>query len=81
MWREVKNGTVMRDKVSMWRGVKSGVPQELVLAPVTFLINVNNVPDGLNCYVNLFADDANIMRQIVSNNCCKELQSNLDNIM
>ena len=37
----------------------SGVPQGLVLAPIMFLVYVNNMT-GVSSYISLFADDAKI---------------------
>ena len=59
--------------------VMSGVPQGIVLAPLLFLIYVNNMP----C---LFADDAYIAdeyiyRSIRNNDDCKILQEDLQNLI
>ena len=42
-----------------------------VLAPIMFLICVNDTPEGLSSYVNLFADDAKIIKQIVNDDLDK----------
>ena len=72
--------TVIRDKMSDWRIVSSGVPQGSVLAPIMFLIYVNDMPDGVMSYMSMFADDAKLMKRIVSEDCCKELQDDLDKL-
>ena len=54
--------TVIREAASSWRNVTSGVPQGLVLAPIMFQIYVNDMQYGVTSYMNLFADDAKLMR-------------------
>ena len=45
---------------SEWRKVICGVPQGSVLAPIMFLVYVNDMT-GINSYISLFADDAKEM--------------------
>ena len=37
--------------------VKIGVPQGSILAPLLYVIYVNNIPNALNCIPRLYADD------------------------
>ena len=55
--------TVVKDDQSEWREVKSGVPQGSVLAPIMFLIYVNDMT-GVSSYISFFADDAKLLRKI-----------------
>ena len=67
--KEIK--TVIRDEKSAYRKVKSGVPQESVLAPIMFLIYVNDMKEGISDYIILFADDARLLRKIRNHKYCE----------
>ena len=54
--------TIIKDKVSNWCPVRSGVPQGSVLAPIMFAVYINDMVDGVTSYVSLFADDAKLLR-------------------
>ena len=75
-----KMKTSIRGVSSNWAYVESGVPQGSVLAPLMFLIYVNDLPDGVSSYMNMFADDAKIMRQVRNLEDCQELQKDLDKL-
>ena len=72
--------TVVRDEKSDWKLVTSGVPQGSVLAPIMFLIYVNDMIEGVSSYMSLFADDAKLLRKISNQEDCKELQKDLERI-
>ena len=72
--------TVVKGVKSEWRRVTSGVPQGSVLGPIMFLIYVNDMPMGVNSYMNMSADDAKIMRRIRNVEDCDELQEDLNRI-
>ena len=44
------------------------------------MIYVNDMPDGLSSYINMFADDAKIMKEIINVNSCIALQKDLDRL-
>ena len=73
-----KMKTIVRGVGSQWADVTSGVPQGSVLAPLMFLIYVNDLPDGLVSYINMFADDAKLMRQVRTPEDEQDLQRDLD---
>ncbi len=75
-----KMRTVIRGKYSSWSDVTSGVPQGSVLAPVMFLIFINDLALGTSSYTNMFADDAKLVRKVVDNNCCKMLQDDINKL-
>ena len=51
-----------------------------MLAPIKFQIYVNDMQEGLKSYINLFADDAKLLKVIKSQEDCKELQKDIDKI-
>ena len=75
-----KMRTVTRGEKSGWREVTSGVPQGSVLAPVMFLVYINDLTEGVTSYMNMFADDAKVQRKITDEESTKALQSDLDKI-
>ncbi len=70
--------TVVKDVKSKWRKVDSGVTQGLVLAPVLFLIYMNDMPEGVKLHE--FADDAKLQRHIRNSKDCEILQGDLNKI-
>ncbi|XP_069169369.1 uncharacterized protein [Procambarus clarkii] len=75
-----KMRAVIRGNVSEWRNVTSGVPQGSVLAPVMFIVYINDLPVGIQNYMNMFADDAKIIGRIRNLDDCHALQEDLDKI-
>ena len=72
--------TIIRDSNSSWCEVTSGVPQGSVLAPIMFQVYINDMAEGLSSYINLFADDAKLLKIIKSQDDCKVLQADIDKI-
>ena len=42
----------------------SGVTQEPIFGPLVFLIYTDDIADGMECLINLFADDTSVQQQI-----------------
>ncbi len=58
--------------------ILSGVPQGTVEGPVIFLLFINDLPDGLQSSVRLFADDCVLYHPIKHCNDVHILQRDLD---
>ena len=72
--------TVIRGVKSEWREVTSGVSQGSVLAPIMFLVYINDISEGVSSYINLFADDAKLLKAISDERSSEALQRDLDTI-
>ena len=58
--------------------VLSGIPQGSVLGPLLFILFVNDMPDVVHSYIQMFADDTKVFKEIASPQDSHDLQSDLD---
>ena len=72
--------TVVKNEESEWREIKNGVLHGSVLAPIMFLIYVNDMTEGVSSYISLFTDDAKLLRKIRNHKNCEELQNDINRI-
>ena len=70
--------TVVKDEKSEWSEVKCRIPQGSVLAPIMFLIYVNDMTKGVSSYISLFADDAKLLRKIGNHKDFEKLQNDIN---
>ena len=59
---------VLNGQTSVWRKIKSGVPQGTVLGPLLFLIYINDLPDGITSICKIFADDTSLFTKVLDIN-------------
>ena len=62
---------------SEWENATSGIPQGSVLAPILFVIYINDIPDTVESDSYLFADDTKIFRIIKDEDDKEILQDDL----
>ncbi len=72
--------TKVRESVSEWSEVTSGVPQGSVLGPTLFLVYVNDIPEIVNSSIKLFADDTKAWRVLKTEEDRVKLQQDLDSL-
>jgi len=72
----------IEQEYSNWIRVKSGIPQGSVLGPILFVLFINDMPDVVNCLIQLFADDAKIFDRVNlrEDNSGSRLQSDIDSL-
>ena len=56
---------VLNGQSSGWLEILAGVPQGSILAPLLFLIFINDIPNGLISRVKIFADDTSLFSLVI----------------
>jgi hypothetical protein len=76
-----KQRVVIGDSFSDWESVTSGVPQGTVLAPVLFVIYINDLPHQVKSMFKLYVDDSKLGAKIENLNHCIQLQEDSDSVI
>jgi len=65
---------------SDWADVLSGIPQGIILGPILFIININDLPEVCMQFINiyLFADDAKPYKHVITDDDHQVLQKGLN---
>ena len=71
---------VVNGAESSWTPVTSGIPQGSVLGPVLFVIFINDLPDVVQGFVEMFADDTKLFRSIRTEADCVKMQDDIDSL-
>ena len=60
------NVSILVVTIHLGEKILSGIPQGSVLGPIVFVIFINDLPDVVNSYIHLFADDTKMYADVVS---------------
>ena len=71
---------IVNGSPSKWAKVASGVPQGSVLGPVLFIIFINDMPNQINSFISLFADDTKVYGKSTSQNQKSVIQDDLSKL-
>ena len=79
--QNLEQRVVLNGQTSAWRKIYSGVPQGSVLGPLSFLIYINDLPDGLTSICKIFADDTSLFSKVFNiNESANDLNFGLEKI-
>ena len=76
-----KQRVMVNGEPSEWLQVTSGVPQGSVLGPVLFVVFINDMPEVTHSFMQMFADDAKVFREIASSADTKGLQEDIHKLV
>ena len=71
---------VINGQSSEWTDVSSGVPQGSVLGPLLFIMFVNDLPEEVDSYCRLFADDAKLYKDLQNLEDFDTIQNDLNKL-
>ncbi len=75
-----KQRVLVNGSESAWVDVISGVPQGSVLGPLYFVLFINDMPQVVDNYIALFADDAKLFSVVGNDEDQKKLQEDIDKL-
>ena len=71
---------VINGEKSAWKRIISGVPQGGVIGPQMFVLFINDMPEVATSCIEMFADDAKIVKAVLTEQDRSDLQEDLDNL-
>ena len=71
---------IVQGTPSNWAEVASGVPQGSVLGPVLFIMFINDMPDQINSFISMFADDTKLYGSSSTLNQKRTIQDDLSKL-
>ena len=72
-----KQRVTLNGKSSKWSSVTSSVQQGSVLGPVLFILHINDLPQKVKSHCVIFADDANLFKELKQLKDFEEIQDDL----
>ena len=80
-FRNINQRVVLNGQCSSWAGARAGFLQGLILGPLLFLININDLSDSLKSECKLFADDTSLFSMVHDmNTSARDLNEGLQRI-
>ncbi len=78
--KDRRQKVVVNGEESEWKEVLSGVPQGSVIGPTLFIIFINDMPESVESFINMFADDAKLFAEVEDENQHAALQQDLEHL-
>ena len=72
---ERQKRTVINGKCSSWEDVSAGVAQGSILGPLLFLVYINDLPDGLQSNIRIYAVDTSLFSVVHDSNLSPDVFS------